>query len=151
MPSTKANIHAAAADLVEYHLGRELIRPSGTAAGVEEASFSHKIDLHSPGFIEAVLMIVPDISHCEGFQSQTSIHPLMWYGDPWPCDGRQIVHVQARRKAVDYAARHFRHELPYTIRCSFRITSASNRSLLMSMRLLHVFSSSPGGPTPWRF
>lgn len=34
----KANTHGAAADLVEHHLGRELIRPSGTAAGVEEAS-----------------------------------------------------------------------------------------------------------------
>eukprot|EP00903_Cladosiphon_okamuranus_P017642 g16249.t1 len=32
----EANTHGAAADLVEYHLGRELIRPSGTAAGVEE-------------------------------------------------------------------------------------------------------------------
>ncbi|CAM9286047.1 unnamed protein product [Ectocarpus sp. 6 AP-2014] len=32
----EANTHGAAADLVEHHLGRELIRPSGTAAGVEE-------------------------------------------------------------------------------------------------------------------
>lgn len=37
---TKANTHGAATDLVEYHLGRELIRPSGTAAGLEEARLS---------------------------------------------------------------------------------------------------------------
>lgn len=34
----KANTHSAAADLVEHHLGREMVRPSGTAAGVDEAS-----------------------------------------------------------------------------------------------------------------
>lgn len=46
----KANTHGAVADLVEHHLGRELIRPSGTAAGVEEASGDH-----------ACLQLAPDI------------------------------------------------------------------------------------------
>lgn len=32
----KASTHGAAADLVEHHLGRELIRRSGTAAGIDE-------------------------------------------------------------------------------------------------------------------
>ncbi|CAM9185724.1 unnamed protein product, partial [Choristocarpus tenellus] len=32
----KASIHGAAADLVEHHLGRELVRPSGAAAGLEK-------------------------------------------------------------------------------------------------------------------
>lgn len=51
MLPNKANTHGAAADLVEYHLGRELIRPSGTAAGVEEASLSRNL-LFALGFIE---------------------------------------------------------------------------------------------------
>ncbi|CAM9197261.1 unnamed protein product [Discosporangium mesarthrocarpum] len=41
---SKASIHGAAADLVEHHLGRELVRPSGTAAGLDEvfADVDHK-------------------------------------------------------------------------------------------------------------
>lgn len=38
--ATKASTHGAVADLVEHHLGRELTKPSGTAAGVEEVSTS---------------------------------------------------------------------------------------------------------------
>lgn len=34
----KACTHGAATDLVEHYLGRDLIRHSGTAAGIDEAS-----------------------------------------------------------------------------------------------------------------
>lgn len=62
---TKANIHGAAADLVEHHLGRELIRPSGTAAGVEEASFLRH--LHAPPEFNRTQYT--GLSLCEGLES----------------------------------------------------------------------------------
>lgn len=37
--TAKANVHGAAADFVEHHFGRDLIRQPGTAAVMEEVMY----------------------------------------------------------------------------------------------------------------